>query len=255
MTFVAGAHVFPGGTIDDARRAWSTRRRAATGSTRRRASRTSTSRASVACRVAAARELVEEAGRPARPAARDAGRRATRPRPCAGGSTTGVPFEQASAGRRLAPRARRSRPVRADRDALLGAAALRHPLLPGRAPARGRGAARRRPSPTSSSGRRRPRRSARGLTGEARPPAADVADPDAARGLRLGRRRARVGEEQADRTARAPAHDGCRSPADHDPGRRNRGQLLLRGRARLAAFLDVGLAGLELDRIEAKEAR
>ena len=62
MSFVAGAHVFPGGTHRRRRRPRRRDRDVATGSTRRRAFRTSMSQASCACRVAAARELVEEAG-------------------------------------------------------------------------------------------------------------------------------------------------------------------------------------------------
>ena len=199
-------------------------------------------------RVAAARELVEEAGVLLARRRREPGRRARMPRLCAGGSTrasrSSKLCETAAGASRSTPSCPSRRSSRRARSRVASTRTSSWPSsLPGPRPGPPR------PSPTSSCGRRSPRRSAGGLTGEIvlLPPTWLIAD--AARAVRLGRRRARVGEGPHDRAARAEAHRRCGDRQLTIPVAGDGVSLLLRGRPRLAPRL--ASARIEPDSIEA----
>ena len=206
MTFVAGAHVFPGGRSTTPT-ASPIRQPAATGSTHRAGSLTSR-------RPPSSRFASPPCGSSSRrPGVLLARRRG-------GWATTGEAEDlrrQLDEGsrssrlsrRRLAARARCPRAVLPDRHAPLGAAALRHALLPGRAPRGPDGATRCGRVGRARLGDAGPGARAR-LERRGRPAAADVGDAAAALVLRVRRRDARVGEEQDDRADRAGAHPRAR---------------------------------------------
>ena len=222
MTFVAGAHVFPGGTIDAAD-VFADAAACCDGlDAPPRFPYLDGAGAVSRAAVAATRELVEEAGvllarRDEAWASSDEAEAVQRR------LDEGVSFEQAvrDGGWRLAL------------DALVPFAQIVTPSSEPRRfdthfflaelPSRGRGPTRRGGVRSARVGAGRPG-ARRRADGRARPSASDVADPDAARALRLGRRRARVGEGTPGRADSSRGSPQLREPGSsrfRSPGTRS----------------------------------